>query len=87
MDPAIEVKHIAIDPRKPHLAGNRWRVERHRKSFLFIGPEPGRLLFTSVEAHSWSDAIGKARDKWNSMDAARRERWYGPNGVYAKMAS
>ena len=80
----FEVKHVHINPKKPHSTGNTWRVEKHQSRFLFIGPQPGKLLFTSLTAANWDSAIGLAREMWFMMDPEKLDLWYGPKGRYTK---
>jgi hypothetical protein len=80
----FEVKKFLIDPKKPHARHNTWRVEHPRGRYLFIGPEPGKMLFTSLQAANWDSALGLARKLWFEMDPAKRDAWYGPKGKYAK---
>lgn len=83
---ADQVKRIVIDPKRQTGEGNTWTVERWGGRYAFIGPDPGTMLFTSVGARSWSSAIGEARQQWDDMDRITRDKWYGPDGHYAKMA-
>lgn len=81
-----ESKSIVIDPRRPHAPGNRWHAERYGGRYLFMGPAPGSMLFTSMPAVSWRSAIDKAREAWHAMDPITRGVWYGPEGKYARLA-
>lgn len=78
---APEVKRISVDPRSPN--GLMWRAERWDNRYLFIGPEPGSIMFHSCEATDWSAALAEARMRWIEMERAKRDRWYGQSGVYA----
>ncbi len=80
-------RHVAVTD-----GGKRqWVVERYSAPegtahrYLFHGPLPGKMLFTS-SGGPLTNAIADARKQWREMDPERREKWYGAKGVYAKLA-
>jgi len=76
-----EVKRIVTDMTRP--GSPCWTVERWGIRFLFIGPEPGKFLFVSVEASDWAHAVQLARTKWNSGATHKwRDTWYGVDGRF-----
>lgn len=76
---------VKLVPVEMGSRGPCWRVERWGGRYLFIGPEPGLALFTSLGAPGWDDAVMQARRRWNEMDSKRRATWYGPRGRFTHL--
>lgn len=78
-----ETREVSIST-DPSSGGPKWRAEHRDGRYLFYGPHSS-YLFYSCGRETWDGAIMEARKRWNDMDPVRRNRWWGPDGRYAKI--